>query len=182
MDDQDVLAARRGDHAAFERLAERSVDRLYRLACLILRDTHLAEDAVQEALVRAWTGIDRLREPDRFDAWLNRLVAHACSDVSRRTRRYEAVVRAVPSDPVAADGTGTIVDRDELERGFRRLTPDQRTVVVFHYYLDLPMHEVAEVLDVPVGTVKSRLHHARKALRAGLEADARAPVTTEVAR
>ena len=179
----DVLAARTGDHAAFERLAEAAVDRLYRIAYLILRDSHLAEDAVQEALVRAWTGIDRLREPAAFDAWLNRLLARACADQSRGARRFEAVVRVLPDDRVQADDTGAFADRDALERSFRRLSAEHRAVIVFHYYLDLPMDEVADALGVPLGTVKSRLHHARSAMRAGLEADSRASMAaSEVAR
>lgn len=173
MDRSDVLQARAGDEAAFERLAAGVVDRLYRIAVLILRDGHQAEDAVQETLVRAWSGIAKLREPDRFDAWLHRLLVRACADQSRGRRRFEAVVRLLPTDPIATDDVASVAERDAMERGFRRLSAEHRAVIVFHYYLDLPLHEVADVLGVPEGTVKSRLHHARQALRAGLEADAR---------
>jgi RNA polymerase sigma-70 factor (ECF subfamily) len=173
VDRSDVLDARAGDEAAFERLAAAVVDRLYRIAVLILRDGHQAEDAVQETLVRAWTGIAKLREPERFDAWLHRLLVHACADQSRGRRRFEAVVKALPADPPAVDDVSGVAERDAMERGFRRLSAEHRAVIVFHYYLDLPLHEIAETLGLPEGTVKSRLHHARQALRAGLEADAR---------
>jgi RNA polymerase sigma-70 factor (ECF subfamily) len=173
VDRSDVLEARAGDEAAFERLAADVVDRLYRIAVLILRDGHQAEDAVQETLVRAWTGIAKLREPERFDAWLHRLLVHACADQSRGRRRFEAVVRVLPADPLAVDDAAGVAERDAMERGFRRLSAEHRAVIVFHYYLDLPLHEIAEALGLPEGTVKSRLHHARQELRAGLEADAR---------
>jgi RNA polymerase sigma factor (sigma-70 family) len=173
VDRSDVLEARAGDEAAFERLAADVVDRLYRIAVLILRDGYQAEDAVQETLVRAWTGIAKLREPERFDAWLHRLLVHACADQSRGRRRFEAVVRVLPADPLAVDDVAGVAERDAMERGFRRLSAEHRAVIVFHYYLDLPLHEIAEALGLPEGTVKSRLHHARQELRAGLEADAR---------
>jgi RNA polymerase sigma-70 factor (ECF subfamily) len=176
VDRSDILDARSGDHAAFERLATRVVDRLSRVAYLLLRDGAQAEDAVQETLFRAWIGMAKLRDPERFDAWIHRLLVHACADQSRGSRRYDAVVRALPTEPFARDDVAGVADRDAMERGFRRLSAEHRAVIVFRYYLDLPVHEVADVLGLPVGTVKSRLHHARAGLRAGLEADARATV------
>jgi RNA polymerase sigma-70 factor (ECF subfamily) len=178
VDPSDILDARAGDHAAFERVAGRVVDRMYRIAYLILRDGPQAEDAVQEALFRAWVGIAKLREPERFDAWLHRLLVNACRDQSRGRRRFEAVIKSSPTDAMAFDDVAAVAERDALERGFRRLSAEHRAVIVFHYYLDLPVHEVADVLGLPIGTVKSRLHHARAGLRAGLEAQARTPVAS----
>ena len=171
-----VEAAQRGDHEAFEALAVGASDRLFAIARLILRDIPSAEDAVQEALVHAWRDLPRLRDPDRFDAWLHRLLVNACADQGRNRRRWSAEIRIVRAEPVADDVIGSMADRDQLERGFRRLKPEQRAAVVLHYYLGLTAPEVADTLGIPVGTVKSRLHYATEALRAALEADARGRV------
>jgi RNA polymerase sigma-70 factor (ECF subfamily) len=173
-----VEAARGGDHEAFEALAMAAGDRLYAIACLILRDRQRAEDAVQEALVHAWRELPGLRDPDRFEAWLRRLLINACADEGRYQRRWSTEVRMIRSEPTTDDSAGFLADRDQLERGFRRLKPEQRTVVVLHFYVGLPVPEIAETLGIPAGTVKSRLHYATAALRAALEADARGTVTT----
>jgi RNA polymerase sigma-70 factor, ECF subfamily len=173
-----VEAAQRGDHEAFEVLAAGAGDRLYRVARLVLRDVHAAEDAVQETLVKAWRELPRLRDPERFDAWLHRLLVNACADEGRIRRRRSAEVRVVRLEPSQPDGSQRTSDRDQLERGFRRLKPDQRVAVVLHFYLGLSAAEIAETLGIPVGTVKSRLHYATESLRATLEADARGPVAT----
>jgi RNA polymerase sigma-70 factor (ECF subfamily) len=170
-----VEAAKGGDFEAFEALAQSAGDRLYAIARLILRTTDGAEDAVQEALVHAWQQLPRLREPERFDAWMYRLLVNACADQGRRRRRWSNEVRPVGAEPRTADGTAAIADRDQLERGFRRLSPDQRAVVVLHYYSGLSIAEVALTLDIPRETAKSRLRYATEALRAALEADARVP-------
>jgi RNA polymerase sigma factor (sigma-70 family) len=169
----DVEAARNGDHEAFEALATAAGDRLFAIACLILRDRQRAEDAVQEALVHAWRELPALRDADRFDAWLRRLLINACADVGRLQRRWSTEVRMIRSEPSIDDDAGSLADRDQLERGFRRLRPEQRTVVVLHFYVGLPVPEIAETLGIPAGTVKSRLHYATAVLRAALEADAR---------
>jgi RNA polymerase sigma-70 factor (ECF subfamily) len=168
-----VEAAQRGDRDAFGLLVGRSVDRLFGTACLILRDRDRAEDAVQEALVRAWRDLPTLRDVDRFPAWLRRLLVRACADVGRTERRFTADVRAISLEPTISDTSAALADRDELERALRRLTLEQRTLLVLRYHLDLSLDELAETLDVPVGTVKSRLHYATDALRAALDADAR---------
>ena len=179
-----VEAARRGDHAAFEGLASAAVDRLYSLARLILGDAHRAEDAVQEALIRAWQGLPELRDPDRWDAWLHRLIVNACSDQGRRVMRRPVEVRMVGPEAAIGDHFGMIGDHDQLERGLKRLKPGQRSAVVLHFYLGLTVPEVADALDVPLGTAKSRIHYAVDALRAAIEADERAPIraTSEVTR
>jgi RNA polymerase sigma-70 factor (ECF subfamily) len=171
---RDVIeAARGGDHKAFEVLATAAGDRLFGIATLILRDRQRAEDAVQEALVHAWRELPGLRDLDRFDAWLYRLIVNACADQGRHQRRWSTEVRMIRSEPTTQDGTASLADRDQLERGFRRLKPDQQTVVVLHFYVGLPIPEIAETLGIPAGTVKSRLHYATAALRAALEADSR---------
>jgi RNA polymerase sigma-70 factor (ECF subfamily) len=148
-------------------------DRLHAVAHRILRDTDLAEDATQQALLNVWRDLPQLRDPARFDAWSYRLLVRACYAEARRTRS-EYNLRLLPSDqPLGADGLSSVGDRDQLERGFRRLSIDHRAVMVLHHYLDLPLSEVAETLGVPEGTVRSRLHHAMRGLRAALDADAR---------
>jgi RNA polymerase sigma-70 factor (ECF subfamily) len=168
-----VEAASRGDHEAFEVLATAAGDRLYAVARLVLRDTSLAEDAVQEALVRAWQQLPSLRDPDRFDAWLYRLVVNACADQGRQLRRFSQQVRQIPLDASINDDTGAVADREQLERGFSRLRPEQRAVVVLHYYSGFSAAEIARILGIPEGTARSRLHYATEAMRAALQADAR---------
>ena len=171
-----VEAARDGDHEAFEVLASGAADRLYAIARLILRDADLAQDAVQETLADAWRGLPGLRDPERFDAWLHRLVVNACMDVVRSRKHLKANVHLIEIDLPHADDTADVADRDQLERGFRRLRPEQRAVVVLRYYLGLPLPELARTLQIPLGTAKSRLHYALEALRAAVEADARPAV------
>jgi RNA polymerase sigma-70 factor, ECF subfamily len=173
-----VEAARSGDHEAFEVLASAAVDRLYGIARLVLGDAHQAEDAVQDALVRAWQGLPELRDPERWEAWLRRLIVNACADQGRRRVRESAEVRMARFDPAASDDVRSVDDHDQLDRGFRRLKPDQRAAVVLHYYLGLSVPEVAESLGVPVGTAKSKIHYAVDAMRAALEADERAAIAT----
>jgi RNA polymerase sigma-70 factor, ECF subfamily len=168
-----VEAARRGDHEAFEVLAASAGDRLYAVARLILRSAEIAEDAVQEALVRAWRELPSLRDPDRFDAWLHRLVVNACADQGRQLRRWSQQVRPIPVNAVVDDETQSVADREQLQRGFSRLKPEQRAVVVLHYYSGFSAAEIARILGIPEGTARSRLHYATEAMRAALEADAR---------
>lgn len=168
-----VEAARHGDHEAFEALAIGISGRLYGIARLILRDTHLAEDAVQETLVNAWRSFPSLRDPDRFDAWIYRLVLNACNDVRRHRHRMSAEINVVVMPQPAVEDRGAVEDRDVLERAFRHLKDEHRAVVVLHYYLDLTASDAAEILGVPIGTAKSRIHYATEALRAALEADDR---------
>jgi RNA polymerase sigma-70 factor (ECF subfamily) len=169
-----VLRASAGDHDAFATLATDAYGRLHRTARLILRREDLASDAVQDALTSAWLHIRAVRDPDRFDAWLNRLVVRACHHELRRARRGPIEVHVETIEPPGIDdSTGSIADRDQLERGFIHLSAEHRAVLVVHHYLGLPDAEAATVLDVPIGTYKSRLNRAHLALRAALEADAR---------
>jgi RNA polymerase sigma-70 factor (ECF subfamily) len=178
MDRDLVEAARNGDREAFVDLVRVRIDRLYAIAQRILRDVDRAEDALQDALVIAWRDLRGLRDPDRFDAWLHRLLVHSCLTHAARERRRVANLRALPIDgPAVPDDTLTVADRDQLERGFRRLPPDQRAILVLHHYAGYAPSEIAETLGIPPGTARSRLHHAHRAMRAALEADARATIT-----
>jgi RNA polymerase sigma-70 factor (ECF subfamily) len=168
-----VRRARVGDRDAYDVLVTTVIDHLYRIARLILRDYDSAEDAVQEALVRCWRDLPRLRDPDRFDAWLNRILMHAITDEARHRRRLGAKPTLLRVEPVQPDSTSAYADRDELARVFDRLSLDHRTVVVLHHYLGMTVDEAATTIGIPVGTAKSRLHYATDALRAALEADER---------
>lgn len=175
-----VDRAKGGDGEAFDALARTVGDRCMAIAYRILRDADLADDAVQAALITAWRELRTLRDPDRFEPWLHRILTNECYAEARRRTRWSADIRIMPVD--REQGTGGILsvnDRDQLDRAFRRLTLEQRAVLVFHHYLDLPVLEVAERLGIPVGTVKSRLHHAVAALRASLEADSRSPSVSQ---
>jgi RNA polymerase sigma factor (sigma-70 family) len=171
--DRDLVEqARRGDREAFAVLVHQVSDSLYAVAQRILRDPALAEDALQNALVLAWRRLPHLREPDRFEAWIHRILVHACYDESQRSRHWTASIRVLPVEgPTASDTTDQIVDRDELERAFRRLPVDQRAVFVLHHYLGLPLVEIAQLLEIPAGTARSRLHYATRGLRDALTAD-----------
>jgi RNA polymerase sigma-70 factor (ECF subfamily) len=177
-----VQRAQRGDKTAFADLATEIADRFLAVARRILRDQNLAEDATQQALLSIWQDLPQLRDPARFDAWSYRLLVRACYAEGKKQRRWAPNLRLLSADePAAADGFSSIIDRDELESGFRRLSMDHRVVVVLHHYLDLPLERVADILGVPSGTVYSRLHYAMRGLRAALDADAR-PAAREAAQ
>ncbi|HEX5579059.1 MAG TPA: RNA polymerase sigma factor [Candidatus Limnocylindria bacterium] len=181
MDTELVIRAQHGDEGAFASLAVAVGDRLHAVAHRILRDIDLAEDATQQALLAIWRDLPQLREPARFEAWSYRLLVRACYAEGRKSRRSGTNLRLLPaSEPMAADELATVADRDQLERGFRRLSIDHRAVVVLHHYLDLSLSDVADALGIPEGTVRSRLHHAMRGLRAALDADAR-PTSREAA-
>jgi RNA polymerase sigma-70 factor (ECF subfamily) len=149
-------------------------DHLFATAQRVLRDIDRAEDALQDALVIAWRDLRGLRDPDRFDAWLQRLLINVCINHATRERRRTANLRVLPVDgPAGPDDLLSVADRDLLERGFRRLPPEQRAILVLNHYLGYAPSEIAETLGIPAGTARSRLHHAHRAMRAALEADAR---------
>ena len=169
-----VIRAQRGDRAAFGLLAAEVATRSLAIARRILRDIDLAEDATQQALVAIWRDLPQLRDPARFDAWSYRILVHACYAEGRRSRTWSPNLRILPADePSVSDGSDAIIHRDELETAIRRLSVDHRTVLVLHHYADIPLDRVAQIMDIPVGTVHSRLHHAMRAMRAALDADAR---------
>jgi RNA polymerase sigma-70 factor, ECF subfamily len=177
-----VVRAQRGDQVAFTSLATAAWPRLNSLAHGILRDRELAEDATQQALLTAWRELPKLRDADRFDAWTYRLLVNACYAEGRKARRWMPNVGGPIDEPTIPDATDGVADRDQLERAFRRLSVDQRAVVVLHHYLDLTLEQVSEALGIPMGTVRSRLHRAMQALRSALEADARPAVLHAGAR
>ena len=161
-----------------------ALDRLYAIARLILRDADLAEDAVQEALIHCWRELPRLRNSQRFDGWLHRLLVNAATDQYRRRRRFNASV-AVIQDRIQPDFTPDVAMRDEIRSGFERLRVEHRAALVLHHYVGLSAAEIAETLGIPSGTAKSRLHYATQAMRAAVDAGARASKDqgiTEVAR
>ena len=177
MDTELVTQAQHGDKAAFAAIAAALADRYLATSHRILRDIALAEDATQQALLAIWQDLPQLRDPARFDAWSYRLLVRACYAESDRARRLGPNLRLLETDePTAPDGITNVVDRDQLDRAFRRLPLDQRVVVVLRHYLDLNSDEVAETLGIPIGTVASRLHYAMRGLRAALDADARPPI------
>jgi RNA polymerase sigma-70 factor, ECF subfamily len=170
-----VERAMAGDRGAFNELARLTIARLYAVAQLILRDPDQASDATQEALVAAWRDLSALRDADRFEAWLHRVLVRACHREARRDRRRRTFeIRELPLDDRAgADELPSLVDRDQLERGFRRLGVEERAIVVLHHVEGFPLTEIAEILGLPLGTVKSRLHRSVQTMRAALDADAR---------
>jgi RNA polymerase sigma-70 factor, ECF subfamily len=177
--DRDLVErARRGDRDAFASLVHPVSDRLYAIAFRMLRDTNLAEDALQNALVTAWRQLPHLRDPERFEAWMHRVLVNSCYIEVRRTRRWTVNVRALPDgdEPLTPDESHRTADRDELDRAFRRLPMDQRSVFVLHHYLGLPLVEVAETLGIPAGTARSRLHYATRTLRSAVEAGRELPI------
>ena len=175
MDTGLVEHAQRGDREAFGLLAVPLGDRLFAVANRILRDDELAADATQRALVSIWRDLPQLRDLARFDAWSYRVLVRACYAERRNERRWSPPLRILPAPTLhdAVDGFQVVIDRDQLERAARRLSIDHRAVVVLHFYLDLPVAEISALLDIPNGTVRSRLRYAMRGLRAALDADAR---------
>src|SRR4029078_12665603 len=182
MDTDLVARAQQGDQDAFAVLVGARADRYLATSHRILRDLSLAEEATQHALLSIWQDLPQLRDPARFDAWSYRLLVRACYAEAKDSRRWASNIRLLSADePAGADATATIINRDLLERAFRRLSIDHRTVVVLIHYLDLSASEAADVLGIAEVTVASRLHYALRGLRAALDADARAG-TREVAQ
>jgi RNA polymerase sigma factor (sigma-70 family) len=178
MDASLVIRAQHGDRGAFGTLVERDGGRLHAIAYSILRDYEFAKDVTQQTLLDAWQELPSLREPERFEAWTCRILVRRCRREAHRLGRWLPSLSGSTDGQVAPDDLAVLVDRDQLERGFRRLNVDQRAVLVLGYYLDLPLAQVADVLGVPLGTVSSRLHRALTIMRAALEADERRTTVT----
>jgi RNA polymerase sigma-70 factor, ECF subfamily len=177
-----VERAQRGDHDAFAELVDVSIARLDTAARLILRDPELARDAVQESFINAWRRLPGLRDPDRFDAWLHRLLVNASLDLVRRRRRRVIEVELLAIDaPTTSDAAGHVADRDLLDAALARLDPGHRAVVVLHFYLGMPLPDVAQSIGIPLGTAKSRLHYALAAMRSSVLAEPSATHTSAVA-
>jgi RNA polymerase sigma-70 factor (ECF subfamily) len=170
-----VVRAMAGDHEAFSELARLLIRRLYAVARLILHDTARAEDVTQDALLICWRDLSALRDPDRFEAWLHRLLVRECYRAARHERRRNEVEGRVRSIGVVDDPGQLNAHRDELRRGFARLTVDLRTALVLHHYLGYTFPEIGELLSIPTGTAKSRVHRATQLMRAAIVADAQTP-------
>jgi RNA polymerase sigma-70 factor (ECF subfamily) len=165
-----VERAQRGDREAYEQLAREAASRLHLIALRILRNSDDAEDAVQQTLVSIWRDLRSLRDPDRFEAWTYRILVRHCRAESRRLRRMNVtVVDLSESMAVSSDSSSEVASRDEIGRAFERLTTEHRTVLTLHLMVGLPLQQIADILDIPYGTVGSRLHNAKRALRAALE-------------
>jgi RNA polymerase sigma-70 factor (ECF subfamily) len=175
-----VQRAKQGDHEAFASLVRPHLSRLHGLAGLLLRDASRAEDALQEALLKAWRDLPKLRDPERFDAWLRRLLVNASHDEGRRLKRRRGEVAFGPQhEPHTGGGIGELADRDEVARAFRRLRDEERAVVALRYYADLSSAEAAATLGMREVTYRSRLHRALRALQAALDAERRSVAPTE---
>lgn len=176
MDADLIRAAQNGDTDAFAGLAAALARPFLAASRRILHDIDLAEDATQEALVGIWHGLPKLRDPERFDAWAYRILVRACRAQAAKVRPWTPKLRALPMEvPDPADDVGAVVNREQLERAFRRLSIEHRTAIVLRYFLDLPLVEVAEILGIPEGTAASRLHYAIEGMRTAVDADARSP-------
>lgn len=173
-----VERARRGDHAAFDALVDMDADRCLGIAYRITRDPAMAEDAVQQALIHAWRELPRLRDPERYEMWLQRLLVNACYQELRHLRRWNERVTPLPAEgPAGPDQYRSADDREALSRAFARLPADRRAIFVLHHHAGYPLATIAEIVGLPLGTVKSRLHYATDILRAALAADARVQQT-----
>ena len=174
MDRELIEAAQRGDQSAFVDLVRARGDRWFSIAHRILREVDRAEDALQDALVIAWRDLPELRDPDRFDAWIHRVLTNVCIAHAGRERRRLAQIRVLTIDaPRSPDDLLSVADRDQLDRAFRRLTAEERAILVLRYYIGYEPTEIADMLGQPAGTVRSRLHHAHRAMRAAIDADER---------
>lgn len=168
-----MIRAQGGDRAAFTQLAADVGNRLFPVAHRILRDRDAAEDATQQAVIAIWRELPRLRNPERFEPWAYRILVRACYREIRTASKKAPEAEYLDIGDGQRDLALSVADRDQLERGFRRLTPEQRAAVVLQHYLGYSLAQIAELLDLPLGTVGSRLHAAKRSLRAALEADAR---------
>jgi RNA polymerase sigma factor (sigma-70 family) len=172
VDPERIARARNGDAAAFDALVEARVLPMTRTAMAILGREDEARDAVQDALLTAWTELASLRDPAAFDGWLTRILVHRCRRMGRGVsarRLHETPLEALdPADEPSGAGTGATDDRVALERAFERLSVDDRSILVLHHLDGRSLAEIAAALDIPVGTAKSRLFAARRALERSL--------------
>lgn len=173
MDHHLIDRAREGDREAFALIVDASIDRCHEIARRILGESSLAQDATQQAMLSIWRDLPKLREPARFEAWTYRITVHACYAEIRKAKRALPDLAARDPGAVAVDEYGTVIDRDQLERAFTRQKIEHRAVLVLRFYLGMPIEEIATTLDIPLGTAKSRIHHALRSMRAALEADDR---------
>ena len=172
-----VERAQRGDLAAFEHLIRQRLDRLFRIACGVLGDPSDAEDATQEACIAAWQKLPTLRDVDRLDAWLGRIVVNACRMKLRARRRIREITlddeRSNPASELPdpnrmADRTE---DLDAVVRALDRVSVDDRALLILHHVHHERVETIAATLGIPAGTVKWRLSRARQAVQRALEGE-----------
>jgi RNA polymerase sigma-70 factor (ECF subfamily) len=175
MDHELVDRARAGDRQAFALIIDACFDRCYEIARRVLGESHLAQDATQQAMLAIWRDLPKLRETHRFEAWSYRITVNACYAEAKRARRSIPVIDDPERRAASGDEYGRVIDRDQIERAFSRQKLEHRAVLVLRYYLAMPVEEIATTLEIPVGTAKSRIHHALKAMRAAIDADDRPP-------
>lgn len=170
-----VERARAGDTAAFEALLHDRMDPLFRTAWAILGSEADARDATQEACISAWRQLPRLRDADAFDAWLHRVLVNACRMALRRRGRVREVAIAPAHDRAAVGDRepASVDEADAISRAFDRLTVEHRTILVLHHLRHESVASISAALDIPPGTVKSRLHAARIALESALAGERR---------
>jgi RNA polymerase sigma-70 factor (ECF subfamily) len=163
-----VRSARDGDRDAFASLIEERFDRVFRTASAILGNDADARDIVQEAFLKAWQSLPRLRDPARFDGWFNQMLRNRCRDALRQRRRSRETPFGL-DDPPAPDVIGDVAGTADLNAAFERLSADHRQILVMHHLHDMPLRDLARQLGIPVGTAKWRLFRARRALIGALE-------------
>jgi RNA polymerase sigma-70 factor (ECF subfamily) len=173
LDIEVVSRAISGDQDAFAAIAGTHVDQLYAVAFRICRDASVAEDATQRALLEMWRHVRDVRSPDRFERWSYRVLVRACYQELRGQRRWHRALEAIPSRSTLDDESEAVIERDVLRQAFRRVPMEQRAVIVLHHYVDLPFPRIAEILQIPIGTVRSRLFYGMRSLRGALEANER---------
>ena len=162
-----VHAAKQGDESAFEVLLEPLLGQGYRLACAMLHDHHAAEDAVQEAAFKAWLKVSQLREGADMRPWFLGIVANQWR--SARRSRWWSVLRTDDPERVPESPDDTVIEGLELRRALRSMDPDKRLVLVLHWYLDLPLDEIAVASHTSVHADESRLLRATQELKRRME-------------
>lgn len=163
--------------AAFQRLADEHLDAAYRLARVILRDPTEAQDVTHDAFVQAWRKWSTIRDPERFEAWFDRILVNACKDRLRRSSRRTAVDISDELALATADPYVRTHERDAIDQALAALSPDHRIVIALRYDRDLAADEIARRLDIPIGTVRSRLHYALRYLHETIDVLAREGAT-----
>jgi RNA polymerase sigma-70 factor (ECF subfamily) len=164
-----VIQARSGSDGAFMGLVELETPDAYRLTLSILRHSHDAEDALQEAFVRAWRELPDLRDCERWQAWFRRIVVSAAIDTGRRKNSHRFVPLGFHEPPPDDDASDSFADRDEVVRAMGSLDTKDRALLALRFGHDLELPDVAAALGIPLGTAKSRLHRALARMRKELE-------------